>query len=688
MSPIATLREALAKSNRDMLRRKAQRAERNRRSIREQFPLHSWPTLPLERYAQGTGLTAGTTFCTLMESGTDELGSIKGGSAAKHMIYLHNSGEWRLSAPMQGLAVELAWEWLRSDFTTAFECIESGQFDELDALRVLPAGQSLATKTFAAYFPEHFVAVYGKDHLHHFIKLLGGDPIRGASSWGLNRQLKSLIDAALVDEPDVSHFEAVRALYGHAPPPREPHVIKIAPGEGAKWWEFCLERSVIGVGWNLVGDLTQYAGADELRETLAREYSDKQSHGSLANRLIRFRDFQPGDLVVANRGLHEVLGLGEVTGGYRFEKADGDLPWHLVEVEWDTGRAFRLEEPRHAWQQTFGSVPPEVLQRLRAPEPVSGSAVTVPQVEPPIEVQRLAEAVDVKGQMILHGPPGTGKTRLALRTALALADSYPGSESEVPAAIQTLLDDGAHAMLTTFHPSYGYEDFIEGFKPAPSDDGGLKLELRRGLFVEACEAARAVHPRPFTLVIDEINRGDLPRVFGELITMLEKDKRHLSMRLPVSGERLSIPENLRIVATLNSADHSIANLDIAVRRRFSFVRVDPDPEVLSGSVDALDLAMLLRELNTRIRAHLGADLEIGHAYFLRDDRPIETAAELAAVFYNNLVPLLEDYSFDRPEILARVLGPMIDGRTGSVKAIEPGDLAGALAAEFALDGDE
>jgi 5-methylcytosine-specific restriction enzyme B len=688
MSPIATLREALAKSNRHVLRRKVERAEQDRRTVLELFPLESWPALPLERYAQGNGLDAGTTFCTLMEFGTQELGSIKGGSAAKHMIYRHNTGEWRQSAPMQGLAVELAWEWLRSDFVKAFGCIASGDFDALDALEVLPAGQALAAKSFATYFPQHFVSVYSKDHLQHFIKLLGGEPIRGAASWGLNRQLKSLLDEALSEQPDLSRFEAVRALYGYAPPPRESHVVKIAPGEGAKWWEFCLERSVIGVGWNLVGDLTQYAGADELRETLASAYSDKQSHGSLVNRLIRFRDFQPGDLIVANRGLREVLGLGTVTGGYRFEKADADLPWHLVEVEWDTSRAFRLEEPRHAWQQTFGSVPPEVLQRLRAPETVSGGAVTVTRAEPPIEVQRLAEAVDVKGQLILHGPPGTGKTRLALRTALALGDAYPASESEVPAAIQTLLDDGAQAMLTTFHPSYGYEDFIEGFKPAPSDDGGLKLELRRGLFVEACEAARAVHPRPFTLVIDEINRGDLPRVFGELITMLEKDKRHLSMRLPVSGERLSIPRNLRIVATLNSADHSIANLDIAVRRRFSFVRVDPDPEVLSGSVDALDLAVLLRELNTRIRAHLGADLEIGHAYLLRDDRPIETAAELSAVFYNDLVPLLEDYTFDRPEILARVLGTMLDERTRSVKAIEPGDLAGALAAEFALDGDE
>jgi 5-methylcytosine-specific restriction protein B len=160
------------------------------------------------------------------------------------------------------------------------------------------------------------------------------------------------------------------------------------------------------------------------------------------------------------------------------------------------------------------------------------------------------------------------------------------------------------------------------------------------------------------------------------------------MRLPVSGETFNIPDNLRIIATLNSADHSITSLDNAIRRRFSFVRLDPDPEVLTGSVDGLDLAIMLRELNARIRAHLGADLEIGHAYLLRDDRPIDTAAHLALAFSNELVPLLQEYTFDRPEILERLLGSMLDPQLGSVKSFEPSDLVGALASEFARDGDE
>ncbi|THV42148.1 AAA family ATPase [Glycomyces buryatensis] len=688
MDNIDAVLETLAQSNRGVLQRKSERAELARKAIWEQFPRSDWPSMSLDRYAQGNALTSGTTFCTLMEFHTDALGSIKGGSAAKHMIYRHHTGEWRLAASLQGLDVELAWQWLRNDFVTAFERIESGDFDSLDGLKYLQAGQSLSTKTFAAYFPEHFAHVYGKDHLHHFIRLLGSEPIRGAASWSLNRQLKSLIDESLVPRLDVSRFEAVEALYAHFAPPRDPHVLKIAPGKGAEWWEFCLEGSVIGVGWNQVGDLTQYASADELRTALDTEVEPKRSNVSLAKKLLQFRDLQPGDLIVANRGTHEVLGLGTVTGGYRFDQVDPELPWNLVEVEWDINCKRRLDQPLHGWQQTFGKVSPDLLHQLRPVKSAETGAIPVAEAELPVEVQRLKQVVDLKGQLILHGPPGTGKTRLALRAALALAGRYPDSEAEVPTAIQNLLDDGTRAMLTTFHPSYGYEDFIEGFKPVPSDEGGLKLELRRGLFLDACDAARAVHPDPYTLVIDEVNRGDLPRVFGELITMLEKDKRPLSMRLPVSGQTFNIPDNLRIIATLNSADHSITSLDNAIRRRFSFVRLDPDPEVLTGSVDGLDLAVLLRELNARIRAHLGADLEIGHAYLLRDDRPIDTAAHLALAFFNELVPLLEDYTFDRPEILERLLGSMLDPQIGSVKTFEPSDLVGALASEFARDGDE
>jgi 5-methylcytosine-specific restriction protein B len=684
---------ALGRTNREVLSRKTEQAESARQTVLEQFPLAEWPAMPLKRYAMGTSpddTDGRPPFCTVMEFRTDAL--------AKHMIYWHNSGEWKFAAPLWGFGAEHAWQLLRDEFVTAFSRIDAGDLDAIDELKFLHSGASLVTKTFHTYFPQSYVAVYGQDHLHHFIKLLGEAPMRGAASWSLNRQLRSQLEEVCA-AVGLSQFEAVRALYMHFPPPRDPKVFKIAPGRNAVWWDWCLDRSVIGVGWNQVGDLTQYASDVDLREALDSHVKPSKYNPTLARCLLDFRDLRSGDQIVANGSEREILGLGTVTGAYVHEPRDGDYPWNLVEVEWDTDCAVRLDEPEPGWRRTFGKVRPELLKRLRKSASSSAAEVAVetpaaqklPEV--PGEIQRVIEASRAKGQVILHGPPGTGKTRFALRAALALAGAYPEDEASVPGAIEQLLADGSRAMLTTFHPSYGYEDFIEGFKPVltrdgESQEGGLKLSLRSGLFLDACEAARRNPDEPYTLVIDEINRGDMPRVFGELITMLELDKRRLSIRLPVSGKTFSIPENLRIIATLNSADHSITSLDLAIRRRFSFVRLDPDPDVLTGSVDALDLAALLRELNARIRTHLGHDLEIGHAYFLRDDRPLDTAADLESAFYNELVPLMEEYTFDRPEMLARLLGSLIDQRTGSVKTVPASDLADALASEFARDGDE
>nr|MDT0667934.1 AAA family ATPase [Micromonospora sp. DSM 115978] len=122
--------------------------------------------------------------------------------------------------------------------------------------------------------------------------------------------------------------------------------------------------------------------------------------------------------------------------------------------------------------------------------------------------------------------------------------------------------------MVTFHPSYGYEDFVEGFKPVPSSGGGLTLERADGVFMRLCRQAATAPDRWFLLVIDEINRGDLPRVLGDVVTLLERDKRDLPVRLPVSGRSFAVPSNVLVIGTMNTADRSIGHIDAAIRRRF------------------------------------------------------------------------------------------------------------------------
>jgi len=227
-----------------------------------------------------------------------------------------------------------------------------------------------------------------------------------------------------------------------------------------------------------------------------------------------------------------------------------------------------------------------------------------------------------------------------------------------------------HIRLCTFHPAYGYEDFLEGYRPEERD-GQLVFRLRDGVFKALCEEA-AAHPQErFILIIDEINRGDVPRIFGELLTILEKDKRGREVHLPLSGRPFAVPPNVAVIGTMNTADRSIALLDTALRRRFGFIELMPEPDLLAGvMVDGIPLAAWLEALNTKIVEKRGADgrnLQVGHAYLLEKGSPVATLAGLARIVRDDIVPLLQEYCYEDYRMLADILGrEFVDAETQRV----------------------
>ncbi|MFD7446300.1 AAA family ATPase [Streptomyces sp. NPDC059909] len=667
-------------------------AEDERKQVLSLFPLEEWGTLPLEHYAlgQASPSATGTTYCRLMEFGTPRLGSIRGGSAAKHIMYRHNSGEWRLAAPLKGMDPRDAWERLREQYVQAFEAVAAGDFEALDELDVLRFGPALVTKSLATYFPEHFLPVYSADHIRKFLALLGGASEAGSPAWRSNRTLLAVVRSRPEFEGWTS-YEVVRFLYGAFDPrPRQRTIWKVAPGARGRRWEECRDGGFVCVGWDELGDLSQFQSDTEVKEALDTRWPGS-SGGSLtlARRLLAFRDLEAGDRLVANRGVDEVLATGTVNGSYRFDPDRLDFQ-HVVPVEWDVSHAQKLSKPQHGWRSTFAKVDPALFAKFTAvradsdPEADRAEKERAP-VALPEDVQAVLDALERKGQVILHGPPGTGKTRLALGAALALAGRADvlGTDPGRRAEAQSEVLQGDRVRLVTFHPSYGYEDFVEGFKPDLSATGpGLTLALADGLFHALCSRAAVQPEQTFLLIIDEINRGDLPRIFGELITLLELDKRNLPVDLPVSKRSFSVPPNIRIIGTMNTADRSISHLDAAVRRRFAFLPIGPDPDAVSGTVGPLDLAAFFESLNSRIARHLDADHQIGHAYLLRDGEPIATEEDLAAAFHHEVIPLLEDYCLGRADLLHSVLGSMVDADTGRPALMSPQDLASALATEF------
>ena len=236
---------------------------------------------------------------------------------------------------------------------------------------------------------------------------------------------------------------------------------------------------------------------------------------------------------------------------------------------------------------------------------------------------------------IYYGPPGTGKTY----TLNDIKRKYEGLYSFV-----------------TFHQSYGYEEFIEGLRPKNTETGEVVYEVRPGAFKSLCRRAQKEPDQRFAMLIDEINRGNISKIFGELITLIEPDKRGMEVTLPYSGEPFSVPANVDIIGTMNTADRSLALLDTALRRRFEFVPLLPDASTLAGlKVGDIDVPKMLERINERIEVLYDREHCIGHAYFmaLKEDPRLETLAE---IFRKRILPLLEEYFFEDWHKIRLVLG--------------------------------
>ena len=211
--------------------------------------------------------------------------------------------------------------------------------------------------------------------------------------------------------------------------------------------------------------------------------------------------------------------------------------------------------------------------------------------------------------------------------------------------------------MVTFHQNTTYEEFIEGIRPVlDAAAGDVRYELSRGVFRRIAERAQKDPAGRYVLIIDEINRGNVARIFGELITLIEDSKRigrddEARAILPGSQDDFGVPANLHVVGTMNTADRSIALLDTALRRRFVFEERMPDPNLASPDAGGVDCRKLLAAMNDRIAALLDREHRIGHTYFLQ----VDTVEALAETFRTRIVPLLQEYFYDDWEKIRAVL---------------------------------
>ena len=423
-----------------------------------------------------------------------------------------------------------------------------------------------------------------------------------------------------------------------------------SPGEQARFWDDCLKYDKMYLGWDELGDLLKYPTRDEMVSKMRILYGEDAEYKNDSLATWEFvNEMKDGDVIFAKKGRHAIVGRGIVIGGYQYDESREEYK-HVRSVKWtDSG------EWTFSYQQVLKTLTditkyPDYVKKLNA---MIDSDVEVVESSMSIEnepytdedfleevymdkdrLEMLQRLIRNKKNIILQGAPGVGKTFCAKRLAYTLMGEKDDNRIE----------------FVQFHQNYSYEDFVMGYKPI---EGG-SFELKKGVFYDFCQKAKVDAEKDYFFIIDEINRGNLSKIFGELLMLIEKDYRGDAVTMAYSDEKFHVPANVHIIGMMNTADRSLAMIDYALRRRFSFVEIAPgfnsdgfikyQKNLNSSKFDKL--IKCIADLNEKIRKDdsLGSGFEIGHSYFCNqesiDDNWLHSVIEF------DIIPMLQEYWFD------------------------------------------
>lgn len=424
-----------------------------------------------------------------------------------------------------------------------------------------------------------------------------------------------------------------------------------APGENSCKWEEFYDEGIMGIGWEELGDLRQYTTRESMRMKMKALWDSNKSYTNASLATWQFmHDMQIGDIIYVKKGVSALIGRGVVESDYIFDEARQDYKY-IRRVKWT--HKGNWEHPGRAVMKTLTDISSYVDYREKIEVMMTQTEEGFEEIEEQeieydsyLEEDFLSEVymnaqqyetlvglLKYKKNLILQGAPGVGKTFAAKR----LAYSIMGTK------------DTSRVMMVQFHQSYSYEDFIMGYRP--TQDG---FELMQGPFYQFCKRAQDDSERDYFFIIDEINRGNLSKIFGELLMLIEKDKRGDKLRLLYANELFSVPSNVHIIGMMNTADRSLAMIDYALRRRFAFYELEPafDSEGFNKVREEVGhpkfgvLVDTIKALNQDIGKDeaLGTGFRIGHSYLCTDD-PI-TDEWIEAVIKYELLPLIHEYWFD------------------------------------------
>lgn len=424
-----------------------------------------------------------------------------------------------------------------------------------------------------------------------------------------------------------------------------------APGDNASEWVEFNKNGIMAIGWDELSDLSDYPSRESIRLKMKEIYGqdNKYTNDSLATWQFA-NEIKEGDIVYAKKGLQKLLGRGIVRSRYYFDNNRSDYK-SIRKVEWTHNGEW--EHPGQAVMKTLTDITAytEYVQKLESlfvneqdTLLIEEKEVTYPSYTTDdfldevfideSKYNKLVNILKTKKNLILQGAPGVGKTFIAKRLAFSIMG----------------IKDTSRVSMVQFHQSYSYEDFVIGFRPTES--GGFKLTP--GPFYEFCKKAQDDIEQDYFFIIDEINRGNISKIFGELLMLIETDKRNEKLRLLYSNELFTVPKNVYIIGMMNTADRSLSLIDYALRRRFAFYEIEPAFDSVGFSTYIEECANeklsrlieQLKILNEYISEDesLGAGFRLGHSYLYSE---AEISVEwVSSVLEHEILPLLQEYWFD------------------------------------------
>lgn len=428
----------------------------------------------------------------------------------------------------------------------------------------------------------------------------------------------------------------------------------MSAGLNAKWWNDFYTNNIVAIGFKGTGDLNQYGNKEEINRKFQKIYNDKTNHKNNAHACWQFvHDMQIGDVIFVKNGMNKIMGRGIVESDYFYDTTN---EYHKIrKVKWTHKGNWKSKDKLptktltditnyHEFvnniKEFFVSDEETPEERIEFQYPVYNAEKFLEEVYiGEDDYYTLIDLLKNKKNLIVQGAPGVGKTFMAKRLAYSIMG----------------VKDVERVMMVQFHQSYSYEDFVMGYRPY---ENGFKL--KNGSFYNFCKKAEEDSDNDYFFIIDEINRGNLSKIFGELFMLIENDKRgeKNKIQLLYSDELFFIPKNVHIIGLMNTADRSLAMIDYALRRRFAFFDLKPgfesdgfkDYQQLLSNDNFDRLVEVMLQLNETIKddESLGEGFRIGHSY-LCNIKEEDADEKLKYIVEYELIPLLSEYWFDEPD---------------------------------------